>query len=79
MAYGSSQARGQIGAAVMAYTTATATRELSQVCDLYLSSWQRWIPNPLSKARDRTRILMDTSQIRFCCARMGTPLFNFIF
>ena len=46
-----------------AYTT--ATQELSQVCDR--------IPDPLSKARDRTRILMDTSQIRFHCAIMGTP------
>ena len=30
--------------------------------------------NPLSKARDRTRILMDTSQICFCCATVGIPV-----
>ena len=29
--------------------------------------------NPLSEARDRTCILMDTNQIRFHCATMGTP------
>ena len=29
--------------------------------------------NPLSKARDRTYILMDSSQIHFCWATMGTP------
>ena len=36
-----------------------------RACDLHHSSQQRRI-NPLSKARDRTCILMDTSQIRFC-------------
>ena len=40
-----------------AYTTATATRDLSYVCDLHLSSWQRWILNPLSEASNRTHIL----------------------
>ena len=34
--------------------------------DLYNSSRQRGIPSPLSEARDRTCILMDTSQICFC-------------
>ena len=48
----------------LAYTTATATRDLSYVCDLYHSSWQCWILNPLSKAKDRTRVLKDTSQVR---------------
>ena len=38
----------------LAYTTATATRELSHVCDLHHSSEQCQILNPLSKARDRT-------------------------
>ena len=46
-----------------AYTTATATWDPSRVCDLYHSSWQRQILNPLSEAGDRTRILMDTSQV----------------
>ena len=46
-----------------AYTTATATRDLSHICDLHHSSWQRQFLNPLSKVRDRTRILMDTSGV----------------
>ena len=47
------------------YTTATATRDLSHICDLHHSSQQHWIPNPLSEARDWTCVLMDTSQIRY--------------
>ena len=35
-----------------AYTTATATPDLSCVCDLHHSSRNHWILNPLSKARD---------------------------
>ena len=35
-----------------AYTTATATPDLSRFCDLHHSSRQRWILNPLSEARD---------------------------
>ena len=41
-----------------AYSTATATWDLSRVSDLHQSSWQRWILNPLSKATDRTLVLM---------------------
>ena len=63
-----------------AYPTATATPDLSHVCDLDHSSRQHRILNPLSKARDRTPILMDTSQICFYCGTMGTPiLFLFLF
>ena len=39
-----------------AYTTATATRDLSCVWELHHSSQQGWIINPLSKARDGTHI-----------------------
>ena len=35
--------------------------------------YQRQNLNPLSKARDWTGGLMDTSQIRFCWATVGTP------
>ena len=31
---------------------ATATQDLSHICDLHNSSWQHWIFNPLSEARD---------------------------
>ena len=56
-AYGSSQARGHIGAAAEAYTIATATSNPS-VCDLCCSSQQQWILNPLGQARDQTLILI---------------------
>ena len=59
------------------YTTAPATRDPSRGCDRHHSSWQRRIPDPLRKARDRTRILMDTSWICFHCAMMGTPRMYF--
>ena len=54
-----------------AYDTATATQDPSCVCNLNQSSWQCWIPNPLSKVRDQTRILTDTIQIHFHCAAKG--------
>ena len=44
-----------------ASTAATATQDPSHIFDLHHSSWQRQILNPLSRARDRTCILMDTS------------------
>ena len=37
---------------LLAYTTATATRDPSHVCDLTHSSWQRQILHPLIEARD---------------------------
>ena len=46
-----------------AYTMATVTPDLSQVCDLHHSSWQGQFPDPLSEARDRIHILMDASQV----------------
>ena len=35
-----------------AYTTATATWDMSHIFDLYQNSWQHQIPGPLSEARD---------------------------
>ena len=55
MAYGSSQARSQIRATEAAYTTATATRDLSHIFNLHHSSWQHQILNPLSVARNHTQ------------------------
>ena len=43
-----------------ATATATATPDPSHLCDLHHSSRQRQILHPLSEARDRIRILMDT-------------------
>ena len=61
--------------------TATAMWDPSCVCNLHHSSWQHRILNPLSRAKDRTHIFMDTSQIRFCWAITGTPwkIINMIF
>ena len=49
----------------MAYTTATATWDLSLNFNLYHSSQQCQILNPLSEAGDQTCILMDPRQIHF--------------
>jgi len=59
-----------------AYTTATATRDLSRVWDLHRTT-QCWIINPLSKARDGTYLLMDTSQIPFHWGMTGIPNLQF--
>ena len=45
---------------LLAYTTATATMDPSGICDLGRSLWQHRTLNPLSEARDQTRILTDT-------------------
>ena len=45
------------------YTTARAMQDPSRVCDLHHSSWQCQILNPLSEARDQTRMLMNASQV----------------
>ena len=69
---GDSQARGWIRA------TAASLHQSRQLgiwagSDLHHSSWQCRILNPLSKARDRTCVLMDASQIHFHWATTGTP------
>ena len=46
-----------------AYTTATATPDLSHICNLHCSAWPHQILNPLSKARDQTRSLVITSWV----------------
>ena len=56
------------------YLLAHTTAELSLICKLYHSSWQRQILNPLSKAKDRTCVLMDASQICFHWATTETPV-----
>ena len=61
MAYGISQAGIELELLLLAYTTATATWDLSYVCDLQQSSQQHWILNPPSEARDRTCVLMGAS------------------
>ena len=63
----------ELGLELQAYTTAIAMRDQSHVCNLYHSSQQHRIPDPLSKARDRTHMLMDTGWIHFRCATWETP------
>ena len=58
-----------------AYTI--ATWDPSCILNLYHSSEQCHILQPLSKARNLTHILMDTSWICFCCATVGTPVGTF--
>ena len=50
---------------LLAHATATATWDPSRVCNLHHSSGEYQILNPLSGARDRTLILMDTSQVYY--------------
>ena len=73
-AYGNSQARGWIGAAAasLRYSHSNARSKLH-----HSSQQQCWIPNPLREAGDQTRILMNTSQVRYHWAAMGTPLHIF--
>ena len=40
---------------------------------IHHSSWQRWVLNSLSRARDPTHGLMDTSRVCYRWAMMGTP------
>ena len=63
---------------MLSHTIATTKWDPSCVCNLHHSSQQHWILNPLSEARNWTRILMDTSQICFCWATMRTPYFIFL-
>ena len=49
---GSSWAKDGIGAAAATYTTATATLDLSHICNLHQSLQKHWILNPLSEARN---------------------------
>ena len=62
---------------LLAYATATATWDLSHVCNLHHSSRQCPIFNPLSEARDLTHNLMVPSQTRFHCTVTGTPCSRF--
>ena len=63
---------------LLADTTATATRDPSRICDLHRSSRQRGILNPLSWARDRTCIVMDTGRIRTPRSHSGNLVFESI-
>ena len=62
VAYGSSQVpRVELELQLLVYAIATAMQDPSRGCDLLCSRRHHQIPNPLSKARDQTHILMDPS------------------
>ena len=56
--YGGSQARGLIGAVGSSLRHSHSNLDLSRVFNLYHSSRQSWILNPLIEARDQTRNLV---------------------
>ena len=64
---------------LLAYTTAMATLDLSHICNLRLSLRQHHILNPLSKVRDQTSFLMDTSQVLNMLRHSGHSLDDFFF
>ena len=64
-----------LGVQLPAYTTATATWDLSHVRNPHHSSRQCRILNLLSKARDQIRNLMVPSEIHLHCAMRRTPGF----
>ena len=62
-----------------AYATAAALPDPNWVFDLQCSSQQHQILNPLSRARDWTPVLTDTSQVHYCWATVRTPVFFCLF
>ena len=48
---------------LLTYTTATTIQDTYHIFDLHHSSWQHWILNPMSEARDQSCILMDPSGV----------------
>ena len=73
VAYGNSQAPGQIRAAAACLHHSPVTWDPSSICGLQHSSRQCRILNPLSEAKDWTQILLDTSRVHFRWATAGTP------
>ena len=60
---------------LQAYTTATAMPDMSHIWDLQHSSWKCQILNPLSKTREWTCILMDTSWVLNTPSHKGNSSF----
>ena len=77
-AYGSFQLGAELELQLPAYTTVLAIPDPYCICDLYHSSLQWWILNPLIEARDRTRIIMVTSWICFWCATWEIQVLFFL-
>ena len=71
MTYGSSQARGGIGAAAAGLYHSHSNADPSCLCDLCKNLAATLDTNPMSEARDRTHILMDASQVLTPCSHNG--------
>ena len=63
---------------LLAYAADRTISDLNQIGDIHNNSWQHWILNPLSEARDQIHNLMDYSQICYHCATMGSPFSSFL-
>ena len=61
------------------YTTARATPDPSRICDLHHDLQQCLIINPLSRARDGTHILMDTSWVLNLLSHNGNSIWLLFF
>ena len=62
-----------------AYTPDTAMPDPSYICHPHCSVQQCRIPNPLSTAKDQTRILKETKDgFLTCSATMGSPPCQFL-
>ena len=72
--YRSSWARGQIGAAAASLRHSNSN---DTICDLWHSSQQCWILNPLKKTRDQICIIIDTSQVLNLLSHNGNSSFSF--
>ena len=78
MAYGSSQAKGRIGA-----TAAGLHHSHSNLgSQLHLqpthSSWQHWIPDPTEQGQRSNLHPHGYKLDSFCCAKMGTPWISYL-
>ena len=73
VAYGGSQARGQIGASAagLHHSHSNVKSELCLWPTPQLMA--TWDPDPLIEVRDRTQVLLDTSQVPYHWATTGTP------
>ena len=77
VAYGSSQARGQIETAAAGLQHSHSNTGSKSHLQLTLQLWQHRILNPLSKARDWICILMDTSHALNLLSHRGNSQKNY--